>query len=71
MSVMSQCYSVVIGNGISATVHGEEVVGVINDIEKRYIYIYQLMSNVQLPGSKKYYLQIVMHSFKKTLFQSG
>ena len=36
------------------------MVDVINDIEKRYIY--QLMSNVQLPGSKKIDYQIIMHS---------
>ena len=35
----------------------------INAISERYIYIYQLMSNVQLPGSKTFYLQILMHSF--------
>ena len=35
------------------------MVGGINAIAKRYIY--QLISNVQLPGSKIFYLQILMH----------
>ena len=48
MSVMSQCYSVIIDRGISAPGHVKEVVGGINAIYKRYIY--QLMSNVKLPG---------------------
>ena len=50
MSVMSQCYSIIIDRGISSPGHGKEVVDGLNDIEK--CYIYQLMSNVQLPGSK-------------------
>ena len=35
----------------------------LNTIAKRYIYIYQLMSNVQLPGSKKFDSLILIHSF--------
>ena len=46
MSVMSQCYSVIIDQGISAPGHGKEVVDGLNAIGKRYIY--QLMYNVQL-----------------------
>ena len=49
MSVMSQCYSIIIDQGISALGHGKEVVDGINDVDKRYIY--ELMSTVQLPGS--------------------
>ena len=49
MSVMLQCYSVIFYRGISAPGHGEEVVDVINATDK--CYIYQLMSNVNLPGS--------------------
>ena len=45
---MSQCYPVIIDRGISAPGHGKEVVDGLNDIDK--IYIYQLMSNVQLSG---------------------
>ena len=48
MSVMSQCYSVIIDWGISETGHGKEVLDGLNAADKRYIY--QLMSNVQLPG---------------------
>ena len=60
MSVMSQCYSVIIEHGISAPVNGKEVVDGLNAIDKRYIY--QLMSTVQLPGSKIFLKQIIMHS---------
>ena len=60
MSVLSQCYSIIIYRGKSAPVHGKEVVGGINAIDKRYIY--KLMSNVQLPGSKTFDSQILMHS---------
>ena len=48
MSVMFQCYSVIIYRDISAPGHGKEVVYVLNAIDKRYIY--QLISNVKLPG---------------------
>ena len=59
MSVMSKCYSAIIDRGISAPGNGKEVVDGINDIYKRYIY--QLMSNVKLTGSKIFYTQIIMH----------
>ena len=39
MSVMSQCYSVIIDRGISAPGNVKEVVDGINDVDKRYIYI--------------------------------
>ena len=58
MSVMSQCYSVIIDCGISAPGNGKEVVNGPNAIYKRYIY--QLISNVQLPGSKKFDSQIII-----------
>ena len=48
MSVMLQCYSVIIDLGISAPGHGKEVVDGINSIYKHYMY--QLMTTVQLPG---------------------
>ena len=44
----TQCHSIIIDQVISSPVHGKEVIDGINDIGKRYIY--QLMSNVQLPG---------------------
>ena len=52
MSVLSQCYSVITDQGISAPGHGTEVVYSLNSIAKRYIY--KIMSNVQLPGSKTF-----------------
>ena len=42
---------------ISTPGHDKEMVNGLNDFDK--CYIYQLMSNVQLPGFKKY---IIMHS---------
>ena len=39
MSVLSQCYSIIIDCGISAHGHGKEVVYGMNVIGKRYIYI--------------------------------
>ena len=37
LSVMSQCYSVIIYQGISSPEHGKEVVDVLNAVDKRYI----------------------------------
>ena len=48
MSVLSQCHPIIIDRGISSPGHGKEVVGGPNSIYKWYIY--QLMSNVKLPG---------------------
>ena len=52
MSVMSQCYYIIIYRGISAPGHGKEVVDGLNAVVKQYRY--QLMSNVQLPGSNRF-----------------
>ena len=60
MSVMSQCYSDINDRGISSPGHGKEVVYGLNAIDKRYIY--QMISNVQLTGSKLFYSKILMHS---------
>ena len=60
MSVFPQCHSIIIDQGISEPGHGKEVVDGLNAIGK--CYIYQLMFNVQLPGSKTFYSQILMHS---------
>ena len=49
MSVMSQCYSNIIDQGIFAPGHGKEVIDGLNAADKRYIY--KLMSTVPLPGS--------------------
>ena len=64
MSVLSQCYSVIIDRGISAPGHVKEVLYGINTIYKHYIC--QLMSNVQLTGSKIFYSQIITHFFTHT-----
>ena len=60
MSVMSQCYSIIIDGGISAPGHVKEVVDVLNSVDK--CYIYQLMYNVQLPGSAIFDSQIKIHT---------
>ena len=51
MSVLSQRHSIIFDQGISAHGHGKELVDGLNAINKRYMY--QLMSNVQLPVPKK------------------
>ena len=63
MSVMSQCYSIIIDRGISAPGHGKEVVYGINAVDKRYIY--QLVSTVQLPGSIRFDSQIKIYTGTK------
>ena len=60
MSVMYQCYSVIIDRGISAPGHSKEVVDGLNAIDKGYIY--QLISNVQLNGPNIFYSQIKIHT---------
>ena len=57
---MLQCYSVIIDRGIIEHGNEKEVVDGLNAIDKRYIY--QLMSNVQVPGPKTFYSHILMHS---------
>ena len=52
VSVMLQCYSVITDWGISAPVHGKDVVDGINVVDKSNIY--QLISNVQLPGPNRF-----------------
>ena len=47
MSIMSQCYSVIIDQGIITPGHSKEVVDGLNAVDK--LYIHQLMFNVQLP----------------------
>ena len=47
VSVLSQCHSIIFDRGISAPGHGKDVVDSLNAIGK--LYMYQLMSNVQLP----------------------
>ena len=60
MSVMSQFYPIIINRDISAPEHGKEVVDGLNDVYQ--CYIYQLMSNVQLPESKIFDSQMQMYT---------
>ena len=60
ISVMSQTNTIIIDRGISAPGHGKEVFDGLNAIDKRYIY--QLMSNVQLPGLVRFDSQIKMYT---------
>ena len=57
---MSQCYSIIIYQGISAPGHGKEVVDGIIAVDKSYIY--QLMPTVQLPRSVRIDSKIKMHT---------
>ena len=61
MSVLSQHHSIIFDCVIIAPGHGKEVVDGINSIDN--CYMYQLMSTVQLTGSKTFEEQILMHSF--------
>ena len=67
MSVMSQCYSVIIYRGISAPGHGKEVLDGLNYVDKRCIY--QFMSTVQLPVAIRFdsQIKIVKHYLALTL----
>ena len=62
MSVMSQCYYIIVDQGISATVNVKEILYGLNAVDKRYIYMYQLMSNVKLSGSNRFDSQMQMHN---------
>ena len=57
---MYQCYSIIIDSGISAPGNGKEVVYGLNAVDNWYIY--QFMSNVQLPGSKIFDSQMQMNT---------
>ena len=63
MSVMSQYYLVIFDPGISIPGHYKEVFYGLNDINKGYVY--QLMSNVQLLGSKTFDSHIIIYSSKQ------
>ena len=60
MSFMSHCYSIITDRGISAPGHGKQVVDGLSSIVKRYIY--QLMSTIQLPGSKIFDSHVEIHT---------
>ena len=50
--MLSQAFSVIIDRGISAPVHGREVIDGLNSIDKRFLI--QFISTVQLMGAKGY-----------------
>ena len=60
MSVMSQCYSIIIDQGVISTGNSKEVVDLINAVDKHYLY--QFMSTIQLPGSKIFDLRIQVYT---------
>ena len=60
---MSQCYSVIIDQCISAPGNYIEVVDGLNAVDKRYIY--QLMTNYKLTGSKRFDYQMQIHTSNK------
>ena len=51
LSVFTQCFSIIIDCGVSVPGYGKEVVDGLNDIGN--CYVYKLMSNLELPESKK------------------
>ena len=61
MSVLSQGHSIIFNWGISEPGYVKEVIDGLNAIDKRFMY--QLMSNVQLTGSKTFEKYILTHSF--------
>ena len=60
---MSQCYYIIIDQGMSEPGHGKEVVYGLNAVDKWYIY--QLMSNVQLIGSNRFDSNMQIHNGNK------
>ena len=60
MSVIYQCYSIIIDRGISAPGHDKEVVYGLNAVDKRYIY--QFMSTIKLTGLNRFDSQMKMHT---------
>ena len=63
MSVISQCYFIIIDRDVISPGHGKEVVDGLNPVDKRYIY--QLMYNNQLPGPNIFYSHMQMHTGKQ------
>ena len=68
MSVMYQCYSIIIDRGINAPRHGKYVLDGLNAVDRRYIY--QLMSTVQLTGSKIFDSQMKIHTGNQKYYVS-
>ena len=62
--MLSQAFCFTIYDGIISLVHVREVVDGLNDIDK--LFLFQLISNVQLPGEKGYVTQMVMNTGTRT-----
>ena len=60
ISMFSRAFSVIIYRGISTPGHGIEVVDVLNDIYKRFLF--QSISTLQLPGKKGYDTRMIMQT---------
>ena len=56
---ISQVCNIIIDHSVSATVNGRELVYGQNPLEKCF---FQLLATLQLPGSKGYDIQVVVHS---------
>ena len=60
LSILSQSYNITIDRGISEPGHSREFVEGLNSTDKRFIF--HLMKNVQLPGSKQFDIQMELHT---------
>ena len=63
MSVMYQCYSIIIDLVIIAPCNGKELLDGINAVDKPYIH--QLMFIVQFPGSNRFDSHMQIHTGKQ------
>ena len=64
MSMLSQAFSVFVDRGITAPVHGREVVYGLNTIYIRFLF--QLMSTVKITGEKGDDTHMVIHTGTRT-----
>ena len=62
MSVLSQCYSIIMNRSTSEPGYGKEVVDGLNAVDKQYIY--QLTSTVKLHGSNRFDSQTQIYTGK-------
>ena len=62
--MLSQSYYIFIYRGVSAPEHGRDLVYILNSTGKRFLF--QLMANVQLLGSKVCDTHMAMHSVTST-----
>ena len=60
LSIFFQAFNITIDCGISAPVHGREVVDGLNSTYRRFIF--HLTTTVKLTGSQSFYTPMVMHT---------